>query len=130
MKWTCTIPNYFPPSLNKIKRMHWREQERVDRVAHGHVCIELVADGNRTPCFVGRVSVRITRRYSGSKKAMDEDNLNAAVKPLIDALRRPRGRETKRRLGIIEDDTPALMDLDVKQERADVTETIIEVESA
>lgn len=125
--WTCTLPGYFPPSPNSVgEKVHWTVRKRIKQAAFEYLCI---SGGLDAPAFDGPVRIKITRRYSGRHKAMDEDNLTAACKPLIDALRRPKGKETGRRLGIIEDDTPALMELVVTQERANVTETVIEVEA-
>ena len=48
---------------------------------------------------------------------MDEDNLTAACKWLIDPLKVPKGRQQRRRAGVIIEDDPGMMELVVKQVR-------------
>lgn len=115
-----------PPSLNRWQRMHWLAQRRLSDALKSHLSFALASAGHPTsavrvssgekawiylrlnPQAVGRRSVRIVRRYRTKRTELDHDNLVGGCKPLVDALVR---------VGLIEDDTPALVTVTYEQER-------------
>ena len=88
--------NHVPLSVNRVLRMHWAKRHNynaiwVDEVFAAKNEIKLWGRPEHTD-----VTVRIRLFYSG-QVAMDEDNLVASCKPIIDALVKN---------GILLDDSP------------------------
>lgn len=67
----------------------------------------------------GRRRVTITRRYARKQREMDHDNLVAGTKSLRDAMKR---------VGVIVDDHPDVLECHVLQERSDRSETELLIE--
>ena len=67
--------------------------------------------------FEGKARLTIIRQWGKRGRAFDPDNLVASCKLLIDCLKEPKGRSTYG-LGIIKDDSPADIELLVKQEKS------------
>lgn len=111
------------PSLNAYMRWHYRKQMQWRDILCQYVC----ALGWPLPQFDGPVYVRVVRRYGFRKRAYDTDNLYASVKPLLDVLKRPRGRSRKG-LSIITEDNPQFCHLTVTQEKSPDKATRISIE--
>ena len=101
-------------SLNKIMRMHWAVRKK--RQEEVWAMVEYSAP-TPVPKFEGKTRVSITRQWGKKGRAFDPDNLIGATKMLIDCLKEPKGR-SKYGLGIIKDDSPADIELLVKQEKS------------
>tara|TARA_R110002012_G_scaffold275915_2_gene462643 strand:- start:617 stop:901 length:285 start_codon:yes stop_codon:yes gene_type:complete len=87
----------------------------------------LYAYGTKIELVKSPVNIEITRYYGYRKREMDEDNLYGACKALIDGLRiRNKGKSGG--LGIIEDDSPKHMTLDVKQKKSPKKESYVTIE--
>ena len=85
--WEATI-HYDLVSPNKLMRMHYRARmKEFDRVRD-----MIWYYGRPFVTFNGPVDVQITRLWGTRQRAMDLDNLYGACKPLIDALKKPKGR--------------------------------------
>ena len=83
--------------------MHWSSR----RKAQAKVAWEIIASGMKAKRPLQRARVSITRRTTGV--APDPDNLVASAKLILDALVQ---------LGIIADDTPDVVELEVNWEQA------------
>lgn len=129
-RWEVTLEEYFPPSLNQIAMAHWSVVRKHKSKAMQRLYIAAICGpgGVRRdlPVFDGPVKVTITRLWGNRQRALDQDNLIGAVKPLIDAMRsQKRGRNqregfhTQGGLGIIMDDSPAALALLVEQRKSD-----------
>ncbi len=121
---TLWLPDYWPPSLNQVVNAHWSKNRKHKQKAKDRLYVASLQSCGRVPIFVGPAKVRICRLFQGRKQAFDPDNLMGSVKPLVDAMRAPklnvnqRGRGTEGGIGIILDDDPEALDLDVDQVRA------------
>lgn len=104
-------------------RWHFRKQMKWRETLCDYVC----ALGWPLPQFTCPVSVRVVRKYGYRKRPYDTDNLYAAVKPLLDVLKAPRGR-SRRGLSIILEDNPAYCQLTVTQEKSSDKSTRISIE--
>lgn len=107
-RWIVVIPRYWPEAANQMgERAFWRVQaqkrQAVKLIAeYGHV------DG-KLPKFAGQVTLRMIRLWAKRCRAKDTSNLHASTKFVEDALKCSRGREKRRRLGVITDDSPRYM---------------------
>jgi hypothetical protein len=106
-----------PPSLNKVSRMHWRQQ----RDLHG--VWKLLVRSQMPGIFlqpIVRMRVKITLFHS---RFYDKDNAYGAVKPIVDGLRHWK---------LIFDDTAEYLDLSVEQQKCPHKRrhTVIELEAA
>lgn len=104
-------------------RWHFRKQMKWRETLCDYVC----AFGWPLPQFDGPVYVRVVRKYGFRKRAYDTDNLYAAVKPLLDVLKTPKGR-SRRGLSVILEDNPRLCHLTVTQEKSSDKSTRISIE--
>jgi hypothetical protein len=120
--WSVTLPLDMP-SLNAYMRWHFRKQkswrERIEQY--------IFVLGSPLPKYECPVSVTITRFYGHRKRAYDTDNLYAAAKPILDALKSPRGR-SRHGLSVILEDNPEYCHLKVQQEKSKDKSTRIVVE--
>ncbi len=103
IKFTIPEPT---PLLNVWQRMHWAKR---GRVAKGFAWMVREALGPITVDPMQKCKVTITRHSAGSP---DTDGLYGGLKPLLDCFvvctkRNPHG------LGIIQDDNPDCMELEV-----------------
>jgi len=114
-------------SLNITMRQHWAVRKK--RQEELFAAVECAAE-QPIPTFKGKSVVTITRQWGKRGRAFDPDNLVGSVKPLIDCLKKPKGRQ-KSGLGIIPDDTPEDIELRVKQEKSPdgVHRAIIEIDT-
>ena len=110
-----------PPSLNQWQRMHWAKRKLIAGgmrdeiglclvVEHRELArVEIGSNGLGVVVLKSRAKghrrVKITRRGS---RTLDHDNLVGGCKPLVDALVK---------VGLIENDTPALVTVEYAQER-------------
>lgn len=111
------------PSLNAYMRWHFRKQkawrERIEQY--------IFVLGSPLPKYECPVAVTITRFYGHRKRAYDTDNLYAAAKPILDALKAPRGR-SRHGLSVILEDNPEYCHLKVRQEKSKDKSTRILIE--
>ena len=101
-------------SLNKLMRMHWAVRKK--RQEELMAAMEYAAK-HPIPAYNGKTHVTIIRQWGKRGRAFDPDNLVGSTKPLIDCLKKPKGRQ-KYGLGIIPDDRPEDIELHVKQEKS------------
>lgn len=125
-KWALLIPDYFPPSLNKTQRRHWSVVRKHKAKAKEMLNVYCLLAGGQ-PVFEGHVIVTIWRLWGKGQRGLDRDNLWGSVKPLIDALRKPKGKGNRRQggLGIVEDDDDDVMELRVRQRKGDTSDTMV-----
>lgn len=117
-KWRLLIPDFFPPSLNRTQDKHWiRRHKRKTSTAEQLLIYAKKAGG--VPQFSGPVRVSIYRLWGKRQRALDEENLVGAVKTLRDVMRvrKRSGKGWSGVLGIIEDDSPKICKLRVRQRR-------------
>ena len=119
--WGVWLLSYWPKGPNQLSRRHWsiirKEKERALEAL-----MIATAGKYRHPRFAGPCNVDVWRLWGKGQRAMDPDNLKAAVKPLVDGMRR-RVWAGKRAgqdiyqggLGIIENDNPGTLNLEVYQ---------------
>lgn len=120
------LEGYRFESLNQMLRQHWSHRKRKREALWEQMQL---AAKHPIPTFTGKVRVVIIRQWGKRQRAMDPDNLVASCKMLIDCLKKPKGR-SRYGLGIIPDDSPADIELVVRQEHSpdDGTRAIIEIE--
>lgn len=120
--WSVALPVDMP-SLNAYMRWHFRKQkawrERIEQY--------IFVLGSPLPKYECPVAVTITRFYGHRKRAYDTDNLYAAAKPILDALKAPRGR-SRHGLSVILEDNPEYCHLKVRQEKSKDKSTRILIE--
>lgn len=111
---------YLPPSeWNPNSRTHWRKREQVKVVVQDEI-IALVREQNWDQPPLQMANVKLTWTFPDNRRR-DPDNLVAASKPLIDALRKA---------GVIHDDSWQHMNLEIAWERGNKAATTIEVSAA
>lgn len=115
MKYTVTIPNWTPPSVNRLLNVHWATGSRIKAGASQMIAAYCtyakvpLADGKR------RVSMHITK--SGRGRLPDSDNL---AKITFDALKTT---------GYIVDDSQKWLEYEPPViVRGDKTQTVITLE--
>lgn len=101
-----------PESLNKVLRMHWAKRKRYND--QWYVLIRAQVRPTRKKAPKMKVVISQMRR-----RLLDKDNLYGSVKPIVDGMRYA---------GIIRDDTPEWIDLDVRQQVGKVKMTVIDIE--
>ena len=123
MRWTVSLP-IEAPSLNEYMRWHYRRQGKWRDMVEQYIYVL----GSPLPEFTTAVSVNITREYGYRKRPYDTDNLYAAAKPILDALKCPRGR-SRHGLSVIREDNPKWCKLTVTQRKSfdKATRIVIEV---
>jgi Holliday junction resolvase RusA-like endonuclease len=104
-----------PPSLNVYLHQHWRDRSKV-RDEWCELVMAAACGQPRPPLGYKRVTVTLYLR-----RLRDLDNAYGGIKPLVDALRLR---------GLIEDDAPDCIELVLRQHKAKVEMTIIEIEEA
>jgi len=113
MNWSFTIEEYDLPSANVLMRQHWGKLNKDKRI------LEAIIYSFDPPEFPGPVEVNIIRYYGKRKRPYDPDNVYFSVKPLLDVLKKRKGR-AKVGLGVIqEDNSDIIRELRVSQERSD-----------
>ena len=120
--WSCKLPDFDLISPNRLYRMHFAQRGRYKRQLESM----LFAYGDKIEEIESPVEVKITRYYGYRKRQMDEDNLYGACKALIDAIR-VRNKGKSGGLGIIKDDSPKHMKLDVQQKKSPEKESFVEI---
>ena len=107
-RWIVCIPDYWPEAANQMgERAYFRVQVQKSKAAKLLAAYGLM--GGPLPKFAGPVTVRMIRLCAKRCREKDTGNLHASTKFIEDALKSARGREKKRRLGIITDDSPRHM---------------------
>ena len=107
--WCCFIPGYDLINPNKLMRMHWAARKKALK---NLLQMVLVYGDKPIPTFQSRVKISVTRSWGKRKRAFDIDNLYGGCKLLLDALKEKGG------LGIISDDSPKQVLLEVRQEKS------------
>lgn len=93
-------------SPNKMLRMHWAtRREWKDIYSDAVWAVTEKWSKHLDPCHI-----KIERLFTGRQKAMDPDNLVGSVKFLLDGMRS---------CGVISDDNPECISLEVHQRRTD-----------
>lgn len=124
---TIYVPDYCPPSLNRRQGRHWSRSRKDKQRALDHLWARFHEQHGGVPQFAGPVRLRIIRIIGHRCRPWDEDNLAAAMKPVIDALRR-RTAHHHGGLGVFEDDSPAMLTLEIEQRKPLVTSTVVALE--
>lgn len=116
---------YLLPTLNEWERMHWASRRRYKRKLARNIGTTMLITGQRFPDLsrYPRADVRVERH---SSRSPDNDNLTASVKPLLDALQ-PASNKRKYGLGLILEDNPDTITLDVQHVKARRSHTRVEV---
>jgi hypothetical protein len=122
MRWTVSLPLDMP-SLNVYMRWHFRKQAKHKELIESWISVL----GAPLPRFECPVKVRITREFGHRKRSYDTDNLYAAAKPILDALKAPKGR-SRTGLSVIMEDNPKVCQLTVEQRKSSDKSTRIIVE--
>lgn len=125
-KITFTLPEQFP-LLNVQQRRHFRTRGKMKISTARQIIALLGAERPAEPFQKARVTV--TRYSSGSP---DRDGLYGGVKDLLDCLTTPSPQangkvRNKYGIGLIVDDSPAHIELDVRAERCRRAEQRTEV---
>lgn len=94
------LPTRGTNGSNGLLRMHWAKRKRYS----DSIELAVRAASGSPPTIVGKVMLVYTRAHRG--RPMDEDNLAASAKPVLDALRR---------FNVIVDDRPELLTLHCAQ---------------
>lgn len=89
-------------SRNKLDSMHWSQRSKYSKKWEG---LLIIAFRFKPPRATGKVRLKIT---SHRAKFLDHDNLVGGCKGIIDALKR---------MGVILDDTPALIEVEYEQKK-------------
>lgn len=100
--WKLSVSGYQVQGLNGeigLLRMHWTRRDRYTKTI-----AQLVRSPGCPPPLKSPVDVVFCRAYRA--REMDQDNLAASAKPVLDALRRA---------GVIEDDSPSHINLVICQ---------------
>jgi len=101
--WTLNIPDFFPLSPNRLigkhKMVYANHRRLVRRAIYNAIGHE------PTPKFTGRPSVLVMRLYGKGKRPWDQDNVTAAIKPIVDTLRGGKTKTPMKPLELFEDDT-------------------------
>lgn len=108
-----TLP-FATESLNVRDRKHWSQRSRDKRDMSQEVMIAMGGPRHFPRPPLGRVKVTVVRCSAGR---LDADNLAASVKGLLDSLC-VKSRLHPAGLGIITDDGPDYLTLDVRQSSA------------
>lgn len=109
------IPNYLPPSLNALLRVHWAQRRRLKQECKDLVAAYAKMDGMKPATGKRKVSLQLT--LTGRKQAFDADNIWKAV---LDALVTA---------GLLVDDSPKWCETgEVAQARGSCCETRIVLE--
>ena len=113
-----TLP-LVPPSLNKLRKMHFQSYKRLRDDWQRHIfLLTLKTDIRALRAKVdlkSRMKVKITVEHM---RKFDYDNLVGGCKPLLDSLKR---------LDFIVDDSEEWLVLEVKQEKGQANQTVIEI---
>lgn len=96
MRWTVPIAT---PSLNETHRMHWAKRAKVSDTWGLAIALQTRGMARAT----GKRRLTIERR---GVRMLDKDNAYGGCKIVIDNIKR---------LGLIVDDNPANLDLEVRQ---------------
>ena len=121
-RWSVALPVDLP-SLNAFMRWHFRKRSQwCNQIEQYIFCM-----GSPLVHFTNPVSVNIVREFGYRKRDYDTDNLYASVKPVLDALKTPRGR-MRRGLSVIVEDNPKWCQLTVTQRKSKDKKTRILVE--
>lgn len=107
-----------PPSPNYMLRAGWRSRHAQQKTWDLEIFVAAHQSGQKPTKPYPRAKVTIDRRSSGNS-LLDPDNLVASIKPVLDALRHTH---------ILEDDSPAHIELSVTQSRGKPAMTRIEIQ--
>jgi len=116
MKYTFTLRG-LTPSLNAASRAsgHWAAKHKAKKALQStwawEIATSLMPD---KPAMLRRARVTVYRHSVGT---LDADNAYGGCKALIDVLK-PASKRNPHGLGLIEDDSPEHLLLDVRQVRA------------
>lgn len=115
MRQTLTIPDYIPPSLNAMFRVHWARRRIVKRECYDLIAGHAIEQGIGQATGKRRVTVKLT--LAGRRQVRDGDSTFKAV---LDGLVKA---------GLLLDDGPAFCELmPLIQERGERVATTIVLE--
>ena len=128
VRWIVVVPDLDPKNPNKLSgQQHWALTKEKDLIfSHIHAHARAKDNGPMFPTLFGKCDMRIYRIFGKGHRKMDKDNLVASMKYVIDSFRKPRStklktrarKEQKRRLGVIDDDSPESLNCEIAQFRA------------
>jgi len=102
--WTLNVPDFFPLGPNQLIGKHKMFVANHRNLVRAAMFKALGQD--EPPKFIGRPAVLVMRLWGKRKRALDPDNAMAAIKPIIDILRRNGYANGKRQgFGMFADDT-------------------------
>ena len=121
---TFELP-YATPSLNETKRMHFRKYAKLRSSIAWDVSI--LTMGKRPAVPFERAIVRVVR-HGG--KLLDADNAIGGIKCLLDVLQPFHASVRPNGMGIIANDSPGCLTLDLRQEVSPRCsgKTVVEIE--
>lgn len=109
------------PSLNEWQRMHWAARKKLQKRWGRMLHAKWLASGGMQMLDRAKGRRRVTIERYGMR-VLDPDNLAAGCKPVLDELRA---------LGLLLDDTPAMLELvcrNEKRSKGDLPHTILVIE--
>jgi len=116
-------------SVNKLLRSHWSVRHRLKEEWRDLIGKYLLLLGDKAKeylvCEPSKRKVRITVYKKG--KLFDIDNLYAACKVIIDAMKCKTDKLGMKSYGLIYDDNGTYLDLKVEQIRSSENKVIIEI---
>ncbi len=118
MKYSITLSDV-PPSLNKYLRMHFGAKKKLRERFGRDIAFALMAQGWRIPelpCHVPKMRVSALLFLP---RRLDPENAYGSMKPVLDGMRDVRA---------LRNDSPAWLELDVKQEISRVPRMEITIE--
>lgn len=108
-RWTIEVLDV-PPSLNKVLRMHWAVKRRLMGTWMDWMLCRMSFAARRSLKDASKAQERVKMHITlHNARQYDRDNAFGAVKVIVDAARA---------CGLIHDDRPEFLDLEVKQEKS------------
>lgn len=121
--------NISPPAElpTQNRRWPWQKRARVTKAVRGLVAAVALSERHAAglPAATERRHVALTLVLGPGQRTLDQDNLRAGLKPVLDALGPARANAPG--AGLICDDSPACVEVDYRQERGPRSVVKVEV---